>query len=80
MLQVIYVCSRACSHTAYTGPFDPYEYCTATWFFPSKLCAFSLHQEAEESYRKAIKQRKKYPDAYYNLGNLVAMIRFILAN
>lgn len=34
-------------------------------------CCAALTQEAEESYKKAIEQRKKYPDAYYNLGNLV---------
>ncbi len=31
----------------------------------------TLSQEAESSYKQAIKHRKKYPDAYYNLGNLV---------
>lgn len=49
---------------------------------PPKATPLDLHQEqmliimpsqeAEESYKKAIKQRKKYPDAYYNLGNLVS--------
>ena len=28
-------------------------------------------QEAETSYLTAIRHRNKYPDAYYNLGNLV---------
>lgn len=37
------------------------------------ICApFSLcMQEAEQSYLTAIQHRRKYPDAYYNLGNLV---------
>jgi tetratricopeptide (TPR) repeat protein len=28
-------------------------------------------EEAEQSYRTAIKHRRKYPDCYYNLGRLV---------
>ena len=31
----------------------------------------TLSKEAEESYKKAINYRRKHPDAYYNLGNLV---------
>lgn len=27
---------------------------------------------AEESYLMAVKHRRKYPDCYYNLGNLVS--------
>lgn len=30
-------------------------------------------EEAEKSYRNAIKFRKKYPDCYYNLGRLVSV-------
>lgn len=29
-------------------------------------------QAAEQSYRTAIKHRRKYPDCYYNLGRLVS--------
>lgn len=37
-----------------------------------KFCC--LLQEAEVCYKNAIKFRKKYPDAYFNLGNLVRKI------
>ena len=30
-------------------------------------------QAAEQSYRTAIKHRRKYPDCYYNLGRLVSL-------
>lgn len=30
-------------------------------------------EEAEKSYRNAIRFRKKYPDCYYNLGRLVSL-------
>lgn len=31
-------------------------------------------QEAEDCYLKALKFRKKYPDAYFNLGNMVSYV------
>nr|CAD7202552.1 unnamed protein product [Timema douglasi] len=34
------------------------------------LSSMRRHKEAEESYFTALKHRKKYPDCYYNLGNL----------
>ena len=47
----------------------------------SMFCASSMEfinstpinclQESEQSYKTAIQHRKKYPDAYFNLGNLV---------
>lgn len=39
----------------------------STLYIPS----ISFTKEAEVSYKRAITHRKKYPDAYYNLGNLV---------
>jgi hypothetical protein len=40
----------------------------------------SLHKNssAERSYYTALKHRKKYPDCYYNLGNLVWWLFFML--
>lgn len=35
------------------------------------LTNLNQSEEAEESYLIAINYRKKYPDCYYNLGNLV---------
>ena len=32
------------------------------------------HDEAEESYKTALLHRPKYPDCYYNLGNLVSRL------
>jgi len=36
--------------------------------------ALNKRKEAEISYKTATKYRKKYPDAYYNLGNLVCKV------
>lgn len=40
------------------------------------LAGLKHHNEAETSYFTALAYRKKYPDCYYNLGNLVS-IRFL---
>jgi Flp pilus assembly protein TadD len=38
------------------------------------LAGLKHHSEAETSYFTALAYRKKYPDCYYNLGNLVSII------
>ena len=35
--------------------------------------ALHKYTESESSYLTGIKHRRKYPDCYYNLGNLVSM-------
>jgi len=37
------------------------------------LAGLKRHSEAEASYFIALTYRKKYPDCYYNLGNLVSV-------
>lgn len=44
-----------------------------------KLISIFL-KEAERSYKMAIKHRQKYPDAYYNLGNLVSNTYTVLTH
>ena len=40
--------------------------------------ALHKYTEAESSYITAVKHRRKYPDCFYNLGNLVSVIRKML--
>lgn len=35
--------------------------------------ALKKPKEAEQSYHEALRHRRKYPDCYYNLGNLVSV-------
>ena len=37
----------------------------------------SKYIEAESSYLRALRHRKKYPDCYHNLGNLVCFISHV---
>ena len=51
----------------------------AAWMnFGIVQAALGKEKEAEESYKTAIKHRHKYPDAYYNLGNLVSKSSHIM--
>ncbi len=47
--------------------------CACRWNESSIRCCVCT-QEAEVSYMTAIQHRRKYPDAYYNLGNMVCPI------
>lgn len=44
------------------------------------LAGLKHHSEAEASYFTALSYRKKYPDCYYNLGNLVSVKVFVCTN
>lgn len=37
--------------------------------------ALKKPKEAEQSYHEALRHRRKYPDCYYNLGNLVSVLQ-----
>ena len=52
---------------------DRPEFSTAWMNLGIVQAALRKNESAEHSYFMALKHRKKYPDCYYNMGNLVRL-------